>query len=158
MNYRKLEFIAKQLEDELDISEEINERTEKEKETTEVPTPSVEAKIASLKGLIKLAKAVKKSKDLTAEEKEEALENIKKSSKKIVSGAGDSKITKQVLMEERADPINQKRKELGQYLMTHTIVKPNVMLTQLNVNLPSSVQKMTLKDTINLLHEIFIGR
>lgn len=132
INYRKIERIASQLEKQLGIKNEIDERTEVEKEEISTPTPSVEAsdlnvnieefnfdgdldfelendedddindeidevdeeinkieekelkasRIAKIQRLIKLAKAVKKSNKLSAEEKKEALKEIEKASKK----------------------------------------------------------------------------
>lgn len=125
IDLNRLEKIASELEEKLNVNEEslqnkIEERTEEEKEKIEVPEPSIQAseeekekneapepsiqdseeekneasassiqaseedkkventaRIAHLKRLIKLAKVVKKSKKLNAEEKEKALNSIK---------------------------------------------------------------------------------
>lgn len=111
IDLNRLDKIASELEEKLNVNEEslqnkIEERTEEEKEKTEVPEPSIQAseeekekteapassvqaseeedkkventaRIAHLKRLIKLAKVVKKSKKLNAEEKEKALNSIK---------------------------------------------------------------------------------
>ena len=149
INYQKLEKIAMELEAKLgiqaeeDLQQEIEERTEEEKETVDVPVPSVEAcdecndekpvveenktasekepgiedeigdetdggdpsvsklvksdvdvstdkevfptnskYVAKLNHFIKLAKAVKKSKKMTAEEKKESLKKIEEANKK----------------------------------------------------------------------------
>lgn len=112
VDLNRLEKIASELEEKLNVNEEslqnkIEERTEEEKEKIEVPEPSIQAseeekekneapassvqaseedkkventaRIAHLKRLIKLAKVVKKSKKLNAEEKEQALNSIKAS-------------------------------------------------------------------------------
>lgn len=96
IDLNRLEKIASELEEKLNVNEEslqnkIEERTKEEKEKNEVPEPSVQAsteedkkventaRIAHLKRLIKLAKAVKNSNKLNAEEKEQALNSIKAS-------------------------------------------------------------------------------
>ena len=116
IDFHKFEKIASELEAKLGINAdeslqtEIEKRTEEEKKEVEVPTPSVEAsteeiekvdvkevataRIAHLNRLIKLAKAVRKSQKLSAEEKQEALKKIENSADIEKKAAKDLKIKK----------------------------------------------------------------
>lgn len=141
----KFEKIASELEAKLGVAEaeslqtQIEERTEQEKEKVDVPTPSVEAseevdttaRIAHLKRLMKLAKAVKKSKKLSAEEKTEALKTIKSSAK---------------LEKKAADDLKIKRTDLNKMLTTD-VTKIMKTTTKLN-ELTKSEKGVTLREAL----------
>ena len=153
----KFDKIASELEaklgivaEEQSLQKEIDERTEKEKETVDTPTPSVEAadevetienvesvdvkeeataRIAHLKRLIKLAKNVKKSKKMSAEEKQEAMNKIEKSAK----------------LTRTADDLAIKRNDLNKQLTNDTT---KIMKT------PGALNKLTQEEKGITLREM----
>lgn len=175
INYRKIERIAAELEKSLGIEEQpvqnqIEERVEKEQETTEAPVPSLEARkagkcsecgqekcicekqnkqarIAHLTRLVKLAKAVKKSTKMTAKEKEEALKSIEKASKKGANvGVKKSELNRAVTTEiiknvKQIGKLNQEIKEVEG--MTLNQVIKEMKKIGLDVEFPAQILNKT---------------
>ena len=176
MDYKKIMRIATELEKQVEeesFVDQLDERTEDEKDVVDAPEPSLEAgefdedvniegcddkRIASLKKLIHLARRVKNS-SMTASEKRIAMQKISQARSAAMNDEDnlDDKsvvINKQLLSQQNTGNNRKKVMEIFQNINKLRAIKPTTRLSQLNVNLPIPVNQITVRQLLNIVNDI----
>ena len=182
MNYKKIARIAADLEqqvigDDKSFVDGLDERTKKEQEAVDAPTPSLEAgkfdtetnvqcsedkRVASLKKLTRLAHRVRNS-SMTASEKRIAMRKIAKAREAIdfdddgdFSGVTEEPeiINKQMLSQQNKGNNRSKVMQIYSNLNKLKEIKPTTKLMELNVKLPIQVSQLTVRQLLNIVNDI----
>lgn len=166
MDYKKIEKIASKLEEEAGLAPIIDERTEKEKETVNVPEPSLEAsdedvvayltamedevrEEATINAAEKLVKASQKlysmKKELTASQKKQLKAYLQGVHKDLmIAAAGDDEAEPELKRQDVVKELNRRFNKDGKLM-----VKIDWKKTNLNPN--TKLREMTLDDLRALL-------
>ncbi len=152
------------------VVNELNKRTEDEKEEEQLPEPPLEAgefdedttvegcddakKKASIQKLIHLAGRVRQS-SMSFSDKKLAMSKIAKARKALDGDAeGAPVINKKMLNEQNRGTNNKKVREIYQKIEKIKGIKPMTLLGDLNVKLQVPVSKLTVRQLLNILNDI----